>query len=76
MNCLFSLFAFELVGELSIEMEDRHLLREYTKNGSEEAFAALVKRHLGLVYSAALRRVGNHQGAQDVTQSVFILLAA
>jgi RNA polymerase sigma factor (sigma-70 family) len=56
-------------------MEDRQLLRQYADHGSEEAFAALVNRHLSLVYSAALRRLGDRQGAEEVTQSVFVLLA-
>jgi RNA polymerase sigma factor (sigma-70 family) len=34
-----------------------------------------VSRYSGLVYSIALRRLGNAQLAQDVTQSVFLLLA-
>ena len=56
-------------------MEDGSLLRDYAETGSEAAFAALMKRHLGLVYSAALRRLGNRQAAEEVTQTVFCLLA-
>ena len=51
---------------------DSELLRRYAEEGSEAAFAELVSRHLGLVYSAALRLVGGDtQMAQDVAQSVF-----
>jgi RNA polymerase sigma factor (sigma-70 family) len=56
-------------------MEDLQLLREYAVNGSERAFAELVKRHVNLVYSTALRLVGEASVAQDVTQMVFIRLA-
>jgi RNA polymerase sigma factor (sigma-70 family) len=56
-------------------MEDWRLLRDYAENGSEASFTALVNRHLGLVYSAALRRLGDPQAAEEVAQTVFCLLA-
>src|SRR6266853_407221 len=56
-------------------MEDWNLLREYTEGGSEASFTALVNRHVNLVYSAALRRLDDPCAAQDVTQTVFCLLA-
>src|ERR1051326_4062274 len=56
--------------------EDRELLRQYAETNSEEAFSELVRRHLGLVYSTALRQVrGNEALAKDVAQTVFIDLA-
>jgi RNA polymerase sigma factor (sigma-70 family) len=56
--------------------DDAELLRSYAVDRSESAFAELVDRHVGLVYSAALRQVGgNVHLAQEVTQSVFIDLA-
>ena len=56
--------------------DDAQLLRRYAREGAEEAFAELVRRHLGLVYGSALRRVnGNAALAEEVAQSVFALVA-
>ncbi|MBL9126001.1 MAG: hypothetical protein JNL97_00070, partial [Verrucomicrobiales bacterium] len=52
---------------------DSELLRRYVQDGSEAAFTELVRRHVDLVYSAALRLVGGDRHlAQDVTQVVFL----
>ncbi len=57
-------------------IDDVTLLRRYAQNHSETDFAELVRRHLNLVYSAALRQVnGDTHLAQDVTQLVFTDLA-
>lgn len=57
------------------EASDRQLLQDFALNGAETAFEVLVQRHVHLVYSTALRQVGEPQMAKDVTQAVFIILA-
>src|SRR4051812_30163799 len=56
--------------------DDADLLRRYAEEGSEDAFAELVRRHVNLVYSVALRQVnGDAHLAADATQVVFTDLA-
>src|SRR5271154_4414669 len=57
------------------EPDDIALLREFAATESEAAFGALVARHLNLVYSVALRSVGNGHSSQEISQAVFIILA-
>lgn len=54
---------------------DLELLRDYSEDGSEAAFAELVRRHIDFVFSAALRLVRDTHLAQDVSQQVFLALA-
>jgi RNA polymerase sigma factor (sigma-70 family) len=54
---------------------DMDLLRQYVGRNSDTAFAALVSRHVNLVYSAALRKTGNPDAAEEITQAVFVILA-
>jgi len=56
-------------------MDDSALLRQYVGNRSDEAFSELVTRHVNLVYSVAMRHVGNQHQAEEITQAVFIILA-
>jgi RNA polymerase sigma factor (sigma-70 family) len=56
--------------------DDAQLLRRYVEQRSQDAFAELVRRHLDVVYFAALRRVGGDAHlANDVAQGVFTDLA-
>ena len=54
---------------------DAELLREFCDRGSEAAFKSLVEAHLGLVVGAALRRTGNRALAEEISQTVFAILA-
>jgi RNA polymerase sigma factor (sigma-70 family) len=54
---------------------DMELLARYTRQHAEDAFAELVRRHLDLVHSAALRQVCSPQLAEEVAQATFLKLA-
>ncbi len=57
--------------------DDGSLLKAFAATKSEAAFAELVRRHVGLVYSAALPQLnGDAHRAEDVAQVVFCELAA
>ena len=56
-------------------VDDFGLLRRYAHARDEAAFAQIVRRHINLVFSSALRRTRNRQLAEDVTQAVFVILA-
>jgi RNA polymerase sigma factor (sigma-70 family) len=57
------------------DVSDMDLLQDYSRQGSEEAFAELVRRHINLVYSVALRHVRIAASAEEITQAVFVILA-
>jgi RNA polymerase sigma factor (sigma-70 family) len=57
------------------DLSDHQLLCEYLEHRSEAAFGEVLRRHIDLVYSAALRMVCDPHLAEDVTQSTFVALA-
>jgi RNA polymerase sigma factor (sigma-70 family) len=54
---------------------DLDLLRQFAGENSQDAFTEIVRRHVNLVYSAALRQVRSPQLAEEIAQSVFADLA-
>jgi RNA polymerase sigma factor (sigma-70 family) len=56
-------------------MSDTELLARYVRHRTDEAFAEIVRRHLDLVHSAAIRQVRSPQLAEEVAQSAFLKLA-
>ncbi|HSH15876.1 MAG TPA: sigma-70 family RNA polymerase sigma factor, partial [Verrucomicrobiae bacterium] len=55
--------------------DEQELLRRYTRQKDESAFAELVSRYIDIVHSAALRQTGDQEAARDITQDVFSSLA-
>ncbi len=60
---------------VNMTANDLDLLRQFARDRAQDAFSELVKRHLNLVYSAALRQVRSPQLAEEIAQSVFADLA-
>lgn len=60
---------------LNMGETDLQLLTRYAQDRVEDAFAELVRRHLDLVHSAALRQVRSRELAEEVAQAVFMDLA-
>src|SRR4051794_2212475 len=61
----------------SSTLTDDALIRQFAASSSADAFGTLVERHLPTVLAAARRILGKSLAhhAEDVAQSVFILLA-
>ncbi|MBI3850459.1 MAG: sigma-70 family RNA polymerase sigma factor [Verrucomicrobia bacterium] len=54
---------------------DLELLDSYARERTDDAFAEIVRRHVNIVYGAALRQVRSPQLAEEVAQCVFLELA-
>ncbi len=54
---------------------DFELLQSFLRRSEQGAFAALVQRHLNLVYATAQRKLQDQGAAQEVAQNVFAALA-
>lgn len=54
---------------------DHELVSAYVREHSENAFRALVARHVDLVHATAMRQVGDSGLAEEITQNVFVILA-
>jgi RNA polymerase sigma factor (sigma-70 family) len=53
---------------------DLELLERYANQNAEDAFSEIVRRHVDLVYSTALRHLRSPEMAEEVSQSVFTQL--
>src|SRR5436190_3383707 len=68
-------FAFGFGILMDMSETDLQLLAHYDRKHAEDAFGEIVRRHVDLVYSAALRQVRSPELAEEVAQAVFIELA-
>ena len=58
-----------------VDDTDQMLIRAYVRRRCEQSFAELVRRHVNLVHSTALRIVRGAALAEEVTQGAFLALA-
>jgi RNA polymerase sigma factor (sigma-70 family) len=55
-------------------MDDHQLLSAYFQ-GDEQAFETLVEKHFRMVYTVAARQTGDSHLAEEISQSVFLILS-
>ena len=55
--------------------QDNLLVADFNARRNQDAFAALVRQHINLVYATALRQVGDSGAAEEIAQNVFVVLA-
>ncbi|MDE3066377.1 MAG: sigma-70 family RNA polymerase sigma factor [Verrucomicrobiota bacterium] len=60
---------------MNMTASDLDLLARFARENAQDAFGEIVRRHLNLVYSAALRQVRSPPLAEEIAQSVFTDLA-
>lgn len=53
-------------------MTDRELAYQVTQHGNQKAFAEIVHRYSGMVFSKAMGVMHSDEGAADVTQQTFV----
>ncbi|MGK0190013.1 MAG: RNA polymerase sigma factor (sigma-70 family) [Verrucomicrobiales bacterium] len=66
--------AVTLLNDDSGTMDEIKQLKSYVEDDDQQAFKAIVDDYVGLVFGIALRRTGNRQDAEDITQKVFEIL--
>ena len=54
---------------------EQTLLRDFVENRSDRAFGRLVSIHINMVFACAMRRTGDAGLSEEISQTVFTILA-